>query len=269
MKITASLAALAAAIIGLSGCGSTSDVPVYTSEYTAIGDVGGGQFDAFVDFDDPDKLEAVFTDILDKDDRADGDGGYWVLIRCEGVSKDGPSLAIGKWAVGGLGVAQTGLEEGAHEFEVNEGAQCGPEDQPAAEAECTGTVNIDEQLSEVVTSVALPDGAKVMAGRVTTDSDNPGMVGVALDLCGLPINSVEDLRPVATDFAQAVEASPLGETTVAMWVANFHTYTKAGLGGEEKVKVDDFQIFTWADESDTVLVSPDTNWKVCPGGTCY
>ncbi|WP_027500794.1 hypothetical protein [Rhodococcus sp. UNC363MFTsu5.1] len=96
-------------------------------------------------------------------------------------------------------------------------------------------------LAAAVTPVSLPNGATIVAGRVTTMD---GGVGVAVDVCAPDVTTADQLRPLATDFAKAVKASPLGATTEAMWVESYQIE-----GGEAvndvKVKDGTFKMHLW------------------------
>lgn len=253
-------AASFACIASLAACGG-SDVPEYTVEQDPNKGAGAAAFDVFVAFDDPADLEAVFNDVIDDQAGKHGEGVYWVDIHCDGDPN--ANLATGKYAEGSRGAIQTGLDEGEREFNLVDGATCDPDATPA-ESDCSGTVRIDEQLQPFTESVKLP-GGQVVAARVSKDSDHPGMIAVAFDLCGVPIDSEDQLRPIATQFAQAVHADPLGQQVFAMYITNYTTYTPDDLVTGQKVKVGDFQIFNWRSD---VAVSPDSNWDPCPSGTC-
>jgi energy-converting hydrogenase Eha subunit B len=69
-------------------------------------------------------LRQIFDDIRQK--HSDIDGGYFVRINCStgGAAKADNRLANGRYAVGRLGAAQTGLPVGGSEFSVNEERTC-------------------------------------------------------------------------------------------------------------------------------------------------
>lgn len=114
------------------------------------------------------------------------------------------------------------------------------------ELTCPDPVAIDEQdVAAAVNSVSLASG-QVTTVRVSTDSDHPGEQAIAIDLCILPTITVDELRPIATEYAKAIKASPLADTTFAVYVSN---YAYGGGGNdvvdEVKVKDGDFHMHLW------------------------
>lgn len=89
-----------------------------------------------VEVDSTKDLRAVF-DAVTKD--LDDEAGYWVQINCStGGTKDADNrLANGKYAVGRIGAAGTGLKAGSSEFSTNKGRTCpvDPADQAKDEAD--------------------------------------------------------------------------------------------------------------------------------------
>lgn len=71
-----------------------------------------------------DGLRLIFDHVRTTGDRPDG--GYFVLINCATGGSTGADnrLANGKFAIGELGTAQTGLPAGGHEFSIVEGRAC-------------------------------------------------------------------------------------------------------------------------------------------------
>ena len=102
----------------------------------------------------------------------------------------------------------------------------------------------DEAIVETVR--ALPEVADhtVTSVRVSTDSDHPGEWALAVSLCDPSIESVEDLRPVATNFAKAVKAQPWTEEVFAVYVSN-QWLVDGEPTPELKVKDGDFQLHLW------------------------
>lgn len=80
-----------------------------------------------------------------------------------------------------------------------------------------------------------------MTGRVSTQSDKPGLVGVAIDLCLPGSRTADALRPVATDIAKALKATDLGARTFALYVADKNATFK----DEAKIKDGDFKLHLW------------------------
>lgn len=98
---------------------------------------------------------------------------------------------------------------------------------------------------QVAESVTLPAGVSLISGRLSTTSEHPGKIAVAVDLCGGPITTVDALRPVATQLAKAYKASPLSGDMFALYVAHFATYTTTATTGEIKIKDPDFALHLW------------------------
>lgn len=99
--------------------GGDEDVPAYTVTRDQQ------TFTATVDFDDEADLRAVFEDVREKNSDLP-DGGYDVMINCStGGTTEAPArLAWGRFAVGGLGAAQTGLEKGGSELKLMDSVRC-------------------------------------------------------------------------------------------------------------------------------------------------
>lgn len=72
---------------------------------------------------DGDGLKAIFDQVRTKDRP---DGGYSVRINCStgGTAAADNRLANGRFGIGNLGEAQTGLKNGEVTFDVNEGRTC-------------------------------------------------------------------------------------------------------------------------------------------------
>lgn len=109
------LLVVVAVAAALSGGDEDSDraVPAYT-----IASEQGGAIDVRVEaMPAGDGLRAVFDDVRTGKSRPDG--GYFVSINCTTGGSAGADnrLGNGKFAVGQLGAAQTGLPAGGHEFE--------------------------------------------------------------------------------------------------------------------------------------------------------
>lgn len=99
----------------------------------------------------------------------------------------------------------------------------------------------DAELAEFAAGLALPPGVQVITGRVSRDSDHPGKVGVALDLCVPGSTDADSLRPIATSIAAALRPTDLGGHTFALYVADMSsTYAD-----EAKLKDGDFALHLW------------------------
>lgn len=127
-----------------------------------------------------------------------------------------------------------------------------PQSEPTTAAPTTSTASAgaacfaprpidDPDLAAFVAGLQLPPGVQVVTGRVSTDSDYPGQVGVAIDLCLPDSSDADSLRPVATDIAHALRPSPLGERTFALYVADMD----GSYNTEAKIKDPDFQVNLW------------------------
>ncbi|UIX33558.1 hypothetical protein [Streptomyces sp. GQFP] len=118
------LAALAALTACSSGDDSSSDkaadVPAY--EITKQ-DTSGNQRTVTVEVKTTKGLRAVFDDVAGK---LHEDAGYFVEINCAtgGTASVDNRLANGRKAVGNIGAASTGLDDGKTEYEAQEGRTC-------------------------------------------------------------------------------------------------------------------------------------------------
>jgi maltose-binding protein MalE len=127
VKRTATAAVLLAALATLTACSSDSSddqaadkpaakaAPAY--EITKQ-DTEGTQRLVTVEVKTTDGMEKVFEDVAGK---LDQDAGYFVEINC---APSGARLANGKKAVGNIGAASTGLDEGKTEYEALPTAKC-------------------------------------------------------------------------------------------------------------------------------------------------
>lgn len=101
------------------------------------------------------------------------------------------------------------------------------------------------EVQDVAMSVPLPAGESVVTGRVSTDSDYPGLFAVAIDLCGAGVQTVDELRPIATAYAKAFKAAPFADKVFALYVANYQRFTTTETAGEVKLKDPDFRVHLW------------------------
>ncbi|MGW6518558.1 hypothetical protein [Streptomyces sp. NPDC054962] len=130
MKRTAIAAVLLATAAALTACSSSDDsstdskpaakVPAYK---IAKQDTTGNQRTVTVTVTSTDGLESVFNDVADK---LTEDAGYFVEINCStgGTAGADNRLANGKKAVGNIGAASTGLDDGKTEYEAQQGRTC-------------------------------------------------------------------------------------------------------------------------------------------------
>lgn len=86
-------------------------------------DKSGNQRQVTVEVKTTTGLRAVFDDVTKT---LKSDAGYFVWINCTtgGTSGADNRLANGKYAVGNIGAATTGLDEGEQEFEVVKDRKC-------------------------------------------------------------------------------------------------------------------------------------------------
>ncbi|WP_280445613.1 hypothetical protein [Nocardia brasiliensis] len=99
----------------------------------------------------------------------------------------------------------------------------------------------DPDLAAFAASLQLPPGVQVITGRVSTQSDKPGLVGVALDLCVPDSKTADALRPIATSIASALKPTDLGARTFALYVADM----SADYKNEAKLKDGDYKVHLW------------------------
>lgn len=99
----------------------------------------------------------------------------------------------------------------------------------------------DPELAAFAAGLILPAGVQVITGRVSTDSDHPGKVGVALDLCVPGSIDADALRPIATPIAAALKPTALGARTFALYVADMSADYKT----EAKLKDGDYALHLW------------------------
>ncbi|WP_433660810.1 hypothetical protein ACQPW1_00525 [Nocardia sp. CA-128927] len=99
----------------------------------------------------------------------------------------------------------------------------------------------DPDLAAFAAGLQLPPGVHVVTGRVSTQSDKPGLVGVALDLCVPDSKTPDALRPIATQIAAALKPTDLGSRTFALYVADKDPAFK----DEAKIKDGDYKLHLW------------------------
>lgn len=133
------------ALVLLAGCGGggeeqSADVPPYKV-------VSNADATITVEVESTNGLNRVFEDAI-KD--IETDGGWSVLINCStGATKGSDNrLANGRYAVGNIGAARTGLDDGETAFKVNQDRTC-PKPEPAAEG-CASQGDVDETVGEML-----------------------------------------------------------------------------------------------------------------------
>ncbi|MHC3368738.1 hypothetical protein ACYAFX_16540 [Rhodococcus aetherivorans] len=102
----------------------------------------------------------------------------------------------------------------------------------------------DPTIAAAVNSVQVPNG-RMTTVRVSQDSDYPGEQAIAIDLRILPQVAVDQLRPIATQYAKAIKASPVAGTTFSVHVANYAYDSGKRVVGEVKLKDPDFKAHLW------------------------
>ncbi|MFF9284853.1 hypothetical protein [Streptomyces griseosporeus] len=125
-RTAAALLAAVAALASLTACSSSDsndDKPAAPPYKITKQDASGNQRQVTVEVTSTKDLRAVFDDVADK---LTDDAGYFVEINCAtgGTAKADNRLANGKKAVGNIGAAATGLDDGKTQFEEQPGAKC-------------------------------------------------------------------------------------------------------------------------------------------------
>ena len=111
-------------VVGVIIAVSDSPDEITVSEATVVHhDTEGNQRRIVVEVDTNTNLDTVFNDVID--DLTD-DAGYYISINCStgGTDSVDNRLANGRYAIGGIGQASTGLTNGESEFELVDGATC-------------------------------------------------------------------------------------------------------------------------------------------------
>lgn len=164
-------------------------------------------------------------------------------------------VGMRKLVICGIVAATTVLAAGCGSSE-NSADNAVPPSSAASAGECRPMVpfSSDERgaaagqgaaAQQVAESVSLPAGVSIVTGRLSTDSDHPDEFAVAIDLCGGDISTADELKPVATRFAKAYKAAPVGDRVLALYVAHYASYTTTGTAGGVKIKDPDFQMHLW------------------------
>ncbi|AVH58393.1 MULTISPECIES: hypothetical protein [Streptomyces] len=125
-RTTAAALAAVAALAALTACSSSDDdkpaanVPAYKITQQ---DDSGNQRNVSVEVTSTKDLRAVFDDVAAK---LTDPAGYFVSINCAtgGTGKVDNRLANGRKAVGNIGAASTGLDDGQTDYKANTGRTC-------------------------------------------------------------------------------------------------------------------------------------------------
>ncbi|MEU4171006.1 hypothetical protein AB0F46_29515 [Streptomyces sp. NPDC026665] len=120
------LGAIAAvAALGLAACsGSTDDSKADAPPYKIVKqDSSGNSREVTVEVKADKNLRAVFDAVTGS---LTEEAGYWVSINCStGATKSVDNrLANGRFAIGSMGEAATGLKDKGSEFSTNKGSSC-------------------------------------------------------------------------------------------------------------------------------------------------
>lgn len=127
MRIRTATTAAAALALTLVGCSSSddsaepaADVPEYKITQQ---DDSGNQRNVEVEVTSTTSLRAVFDDVTK---RLTDEAGYTIVINCStgGTKSADNRLANGRYAVGQMGAAATGLDAGTADFSTNKGRTC-------------------------------------------------------------------------------------------------------------------------------------------------
>lgn len=130
-------------------------------------------------------------------------------------------------------------------------------------AECPTSVPIDDPaVAAAVAGVPLPEGASLVGGRISTDSDEPGMFATAVTLCDPNITTADALRPIATEYAKALKASPLAEQIFAVYIETYQV-DGSDVVNEVKLKDADFQLHLW--NGNPSAAAELATWEVIAG----
>jgi major membrane immunogen (membrane-anchored lipoprotein) len=123
--IAAALLATATALTACSSSDSSDDKPAAKAPAYEIThqDDSGNQRRVTVEVKSTEGLRAVFDDVAGK---LKDDAGWFVEINCAtgGIGKADNRLANGKKAVGKIGAASTGLDDGKTEYEAQPNPKC-------------------------------------------------------------------------------------------------------------------------------------------------
>jgi hypothetical protein len=138
-------------------------------------------------------------------------------------------------------------------------AACSSSDAESSAA-CAETKPIDNvDVASAVAAAQLPAGVTVVGGRV---NDVDGGIGVAVDICAPDVTTADDLRPIATDLAKAIKASPVGADVTTMWVESYQVDGSEAVN-DVKVKDPDFKMHLY--NGMPSAQAEQGNWEVLAG----
>lgn len=138
--------------------GARESAPKVPSYAVVQKDTEGNQRQIVVEVTSTKGLRAVFDDVIGG---LNDDAGYFVHINCStgGTAKMDNRLANGRYAVGNMGSATTGLEDGESEFEPNSGRTC-PADDPlkdTQESNKEAQDDLQDQIDEASKEAEAPE----------------------------------------------------------------------------------------------------------------
>lgn len=99
----------------------------------------------------------------------------------------------------------------------------------------------DTELTAFLLGLQLPANVRAADGRMSTQSDKPGLVEVAIDLCVKGSTSAAELRPIANTIAAALKPTDLGARTFALYVSDMDVTYRT----EAKVGDPEYQVHLW------------------------
>lgn len=134
----------------------------------------------------------------------------------------------------------------------------------AAPAAACSTPRIDDRAPgpDIAPYRGLKGKTLVVAVRVHDIREQPGKIGVAVDVCDPDIKTAADLKPTATDIAKKLKATSVSKTIAVVWVEHFQ-YKDGKILDNAKVKDPDFNLHLWNGKP-----SPSAeyaNWEVLEG----
>lgn len=127
MRILRLAAIVGAAALGLTACSSSSnsgDAKAEAPPYKIVKqDESGNTRNVTVQVQTTKDLRSVFDSVTDS---LTEEAGYWVYINCStgGTKSVDNRLANGRYAVGRMGAAATGLKDKGSEFSTNKDRSC-------------------------------------------------------------------------------------------------------------------------------------------------
>jgi len=138
----------------------------------------------------------------------------------------------------------------------------------ASEPKVTATCSKQEEISDpdlaaAVASVNLPSGAIVTSVRLNRDAKDSDKKVVAIDTCNPAIKTPDDLRPIASEYARALRASPLSDSLSTVYVSSIQWDGKTPVN-EVKHKDPSFRIHLW--DGKALAGVENGQWDVVTGG---